>query len=320
MAIDALASACEDQAVRPKVIVVCGPTAVGKTALGIELAAAVGGEIISADSMQVYRGMDIGTAKPTTAERAAVRHHLIDVLDPDESFDAAQFARMGRQVAHELHGRRKVPVIVGGTGLYIKALLAGIFRSGPGAPEVRRRLRAEAEAQGLAALHARLGACDPETARRIHPNDAVRILRALEVFEAAGRPLSQLQREHRFRDTPFTALKIGLSTEREELYQRIDRRVEAMVAAGLEAEVRSLLEKGYGPELKPMQSIGYSHMAALIDGSVSRQECLRTLKRDTRRFAKRQLTWFRADPQIIWFAPGQSGEVIELTRGFLGPG
>jgi len=320
MAIDALSPAREGPAGRPKVVVVCGPTAVGKTAMGIQLAAAVGGEIISADSMQVYRGMDIGTAKPTPEERAAVRHHLIDILDPDGSFDAAQFGRLGRQVVHELHGCRKVPVIVGGTGLYIKALLAGLFRSDAGAADVRRRLRVEAGARGPAALHARLAACDPEAAKRIHPNDAVRILRALEVFEATGRPLSQFQREHRFGDTPFAALKIGLSIERQELYRRIDRRVAAMVAAGLEAEVRSLLMKGYGPELKSMQSIGYSHMAAFIGGSMSREECLHTLKRDTRRFAKRQLTWFRADPQIVWLAPDQFDEAITLTRGFLGPG
>jgi tRNA dimethylallyltransferase len=320
MVTDASASACEDQAARPKVIVICGATAVGKTAMGIALAAAVGGEIISADSMQVYRGMDIGTAKPTAEERAAVRHHLIDILDPDEAFDAAQFARLARQLVYELHRRQKVPVIVGGTGLYIKALLRGLFRSDPASPEVRQRLRAEAGAEGPAALHARLAGCDPDTARRIHPNDAVRILRALEVFEVAGRPLSQLQREHQFGDTPFTALKIGLSIEREELYQRIDRRAAAMVAVGLEAEVRSLLVKGYGPELKPMQSIGYSHMVAFIGGSLSREECLRTLKRDTRRFAKRQLTWFRADPQIVWCGPSQYAQVIELTKGFLNPG
>jgi tRNA dimethylallyltransferase len=307
-----------DQTARPKVIVICGPTAAGKTAMGIALARAVAGEVISADSMQVYRGMDIGTAKPTVEERAAVRHHLIDILDPDESFDAAQFASLARQLIHELLGRHKVPVIVGGTGLYIKALLRGLFRSDPPSPEVRQRLRAEAEARGSAALHARLAVCDPETARRLHPNDAVRILRALEVFEATGRPLSQLQREHQFGDTPFTALKIGLSIERDELYQRIDRRVAAMVTAGLEAEVRSLLAKGYGPELKPMQSIGYSHMAAFIGGSASREECLRTLRRDTRRFAKRQLTWFRADPQIAWIAPDRPDEVITLARNFLG--
>lgn len=302
---------------KPCVIVICGPTAVGKTAAGIELARAVGGEIISADSMQVYRHMDIGTAKPTAAEQAAVRHHLIDIVDPDEPFDAATYAVLGRQAAAEVSRRGLTPVVVGGTGLYIKALLSGLFRTDARDPAVRSRLRAEAESLGPAALHARLAQCDPQTAARLHPNDTVRILRALEVFEVTGRPISELQREHRFADTPFRALTIGLSMERAALYRRIDRRVEAMVAAGLEEEVRRLLAKGYGPGLRPMQSIGYSHMAAFIAGSLSREECLRTLQRDTRRFAKRQWTWFRAYPDIAWLSPEQPREIIQLAKTFL---
>ena len=300
-----------------RIIVICGPTAVGKTAAGIEVASAVGGEIIGADSMQVYRHMDIGTAKPSAAEQAAVRHHLIDIVDPDAPFDAATYAALGRQSAAEVSRRGRTPVVVGGTGLYIKALLSGLFRSDARDPAVRSRLRAEAESLGPAALHARLGQRDPQTAARLHPNDAVRVLRALEVFEVTGRPLSELQQEHRFADTPFRALTIGLSMEREALYRRIDRRVEAMVAAGLEEEVRRLLAKGYGPELRPMQSIGYSHMAAFIAGSLSREECLRTLQRDTRRFAKRQWTWFRAYPDIVWMPPDQTREIIKLAEAFL---
>jgi tRNA dimethylallyltransferase len=302
---------------KPAVIVICGPTAVGKTAAGIEVARTVGGEIISADSMQVYRHMDIGTAKPTAAEQAAVRHHLIDIVDPDEPFDAAAYAVLGRRAAAELHRRGVTPVVVGGTGLYIKALLSGLFRSDARDPSVRSRLRAEAESLGPAALHARLARCDPQTAARLHPNDTLRVLRALEVFEVTGRPISELQREHRFADTPFRALTIGLSLEREALYRRIDRRVEAMVAAGLEEEVRRLLARGYGPGLRPMQSIGYSHLAAFIAGAVSREECLRTLMRDTRRFAKRQMTWFRAYPEIVWLSPDQPREMIQLARDFL---
>jgi tRNA dimethylallyltransferase len=302
---------------KPAVIVICGPTAVGKTAAGIEVARAVGGEIISADSMQVYRYMDIGTAKPTAAEQAAVRHHLIDIVDPDEPFDAAAYAALGRRAAAEVGRRGRTPVVVGGTGLYIKALLSGLFRSGTHDPAVRSRLRAEAESIGPAALHARLERCDPQTAARLHPNDAVRILRALEVYEVTGRPISELQREHRFADTPFRALTIGLALEREALYRRIDRRVDAMATAGLEEEVRRLLAMGYGPELRPMQSIGYSHMAAFIAGAVSREECLRTLRRDTRRFAKRQMTWFRAYPDIVWRSPGQIREIIKLAEAFL---
>ncbi|MCU0603889.1 MAG: tRNA (adenosine(37)-N6)-dimethylallyltransferase MiaA [Desulfobacterales bacterium] len=261
--------------------------------------------------------MDIGTAKPTAAEQAAVRHHLIDIVDPDEPFDAAAYAALGRRAAAEVGRRGRTPVVVGGTGLYIKALLSGLFRSDARDPAVRSRLRAEAESMGPAALHARLERCDPQTAARLHPNDAVRILRALEVFEVTGRPISELQREHRFADTPFRALTIGLALEREALYRRIDRRVDAMAAAGLEGEVRRLLSMGYGPELRPMQSIGYSHMAAFIAGAVSREECLRTLRRDTRRFAKRQMTWFRAYPDIVWRPPGQIREIIGLAEAFL---
>jgi len=302
---------------KPRIIVICGPTAVGKTAAGIALARALDGEIISADSMQVYRRMDIGTAKPTAAEQAAVRHHLIDVVDPDEPFDAAAYKTLGRLALAGLARRGKTPIVVGGTGLYIRALLSGLFRSDARDPTVRKRLRAEAEALSPEAFHARLKQCDPQTAARLHPNDAIRILRALEVFEVTGRPISELQREHRFGDTPFRTLKLGLSIEREALYRRIDQRVQAMVDAGLQAEVRSLLEKGYGPELKPMQSIGYSHMAAFIAGLLSWEECIRTLKRDTRRFAKRQLTWFRADPEIVWPAADRPEELVRLSKEFL---
>jgi tRNA dimethylallyltransferase len=302
---------------RPRVIVICGPTAAGKTAAGIEVARAVDGEIVGADSMQVYRYMDIGTAKPTAMEQAAVRHHLIDVVDPDEPFDAAAYLTLGRQVLTDLFRRGKTPIVVGGTGLYIKALLCGLFRSDARDPAVRARLRAEAEAQGAAALHRRLAQCDPQTAGRLHPNDTVRILRALEVLEVTGRPISALQREHRFGDAPFHALKMGLSLDRETLYRRIDRRVEAMMATGLEAEVRTLLARGYGPHLKPMQSIGYSHMAAFIAGALSRTDCIRTLQRDTRRFAKRQLTWFRADPDIRWMPPDRITDFIRTSKQFL---
>jgi tRNA dimethylallyltransferase len=302
---------------KPRVIVICGPTATGKTAAGIALARALGGEIISADSMQVYRRMDIGTAKPTAAERAAVAHHLIDVVDPDEPFDAARYAAQARAEVLALHRRGAVPVIVGGTGLYIKALLHGLFRSDAGDPAVRRRLSAEAETGGIRELHARLVACDPESARRLHPNDTARILRALEVFEVTGWPISGFHREHRFAEAPFDALQIGLHLDRDVLYERIDCRVDAMLAAGLEDEVRGLLAAGYGPQLKSMQSIGYSHTAAWLAGRISRDEAVRTLKRDTRRFAKRQMTWFRADSQVVWSRPDRISEITRLARGHL---
>lgn len=302
---------------KPRIIVVCGPTAIGKTTVGIELARRLGGEIVSADSMQVYRHMDIGTAKPTPQERARVPHHLVDVVNPDEPFDAAKYTTLGRKAVSDIQRRGVVPLVVGGTGLYIKALLRGLFRADASDPAVRRRLKSEADALGIQALHARLAAADPDTAVRLHPNDAVRILRALEVLEVSGRPLSHLQSEHRFADTPFIALKIGLALERDALYERINQRVDAMVANGLEQEVRSLLAQGYGIGLKSMQSIGYSHMAALIAGTLSHADCIRTLKRDTRRFAKRQLTWFRADPEIVWTPPDRLADLIRWSQEFL---
>jgi tRNA dimethylallyltransferase len=302
---------------KPRLIVICGPTAAGKTAAGIALARVLGAEIISADSMQVYRRMDIGTAKPTAAEQAAVVHHLIDIVDPDEPFDAARYAALAREKVRVLQRRGAVPLIVGGTGLYIKALLHGLFRSDAGDPAVRRRLAAEAETQGIRELHARLAACDPESARRLHPNDTARILRALEVFEVTGRPISSFHREHRFAEAPFDALQIGLHLDRDVLYGRIDCRVDAMLAAGLEDEVQNLLSAGYSPQLKSMQSIGYSHAAAWLAGRIGRDEGLRTLKRDTRRFAKRQMTWFRADPQIVWIRPDRTSEIDRLARRYL---
>jgi tRNA dimethylallyltransferase len=302
---------------KPRVIVICGPTATGKTAAGIALARTLGAEIISADSMQVYRRMDIGTAKPTAAERAAVAHYLIDVVDPDEAFDAARYAALAREKVLALHRRGVVPLIVGGTGLYIKALLHGLFRSDACDPAVRRRLAAEAETGGILELHAQLTACDPETARRLHPNDTARILRALEVFEVTGRPISGFHREHRFAEAPFDSLKIGLHLDREALYERIECRVNAMLAAGLEDEVRDLLSAGYGPQLKSRQSIGYSHAAAWLAGRSGRDEGVRTLKRDTRRFAKRQMTWFRADAQIVWSRPDRMSEIGRLACSYL---
>jgi tRNA dimethylallyltransferase len=305
------------EAGRPRIIVICGPTAVGKTSAGIELARAIGGEIVSADSMQVYRQMDIGTAKPNQADQAAVRHHLIDLVDPDEPFDAAAYMALGRHVLAERIRGGTPPIVVGGTGLYIRALLYGLFRADARDPAVRERLRVEADRRGPAALHRRLAQYDPPTAARLHPNDTVRILRALEVFEVTGRPISDLQREHRFKDAPFRVLQFGLDLDREALYRRIDQRVDAMLAAGLEDEVRALMAKGYGPQLKPMQSIGYSHMAAFLAGAIGREECIRTLKRDTRRFAKRQLTWFRADPAIQWVSPDRVTELIQRSIEFL---
>lgn len=302
---------------QPSVVVVCGPTGIGKTAAAIHLARSFHGEIVSADSMQVYRFMEIGTAKPTPGELAAVPHHMIDVAAPDEAFDAARFAREASAVVHALAARKTLPLVVGGTGLYIKALTRGIFQARAADPEIRRRLEREAETPGLAALHHRLSGLDPEAGRRIHPNDRFRILRALEVFESTGKPISAHQAEHRFGDSPFRTLKIGLEIEREALYERIDRRVDRMIETGLLSEVRGLLARGYTSDLNAMKSIGYRHMADYIEGRIGWREAVATLKRDTRRYAKRQYTWFKADPEVRWTRPEAMEEMGRWIEAFL---
>jgi len=302
---------------KPKVIVICGPTGIGKTAVGIRLAEKLGGEIISADSMQVYRHMDIGTAKPTADEQSRIFHHMIDIVDPDEDFDAVRFAEIARDKVRQLHQRGVMPVVAGGTGLYIKALLQGLFPSHPVDPQIRERLTREAAENGSGSLYDRLKQVDPDTAERLHPNDSYRIIRALETIESTGRSISEHQQGHGFADEPFDALKIGLQMERQKLYDRIDRRVDLMLGAGFVDEVQKLLDMGYSADLKSMQSIGYRHIAAFIEGSLSRDECVRTLKRDTRRFAKRQFTWFGADQQIQRYEPDQVNEVVGLVKKFL---
>jgi len=302
---------------KSKVIVICGATGIGKTSVGIELAEMFGGEILSADSMQIYRYMNIGTAKPTPAELAQVAHHMIDIVDPDEDYDAVLFSKQARDRIAKIAKRGRIPFIVGGTGLYIKALLHGLFQSRPVDPKIRSRLKQEAEENGSQALHERLQQLDPDTADRLHLNDAYRIIRALETIESTGKPISELHQEHGFEDDPFDAIKIGLQMDRQGLYARIDQRVDMMMEAGLVDEVKRLLEMGYSAELKSMQSIGYRHVVEFLEEKLPWDECLRTLKRDTRRFAKRQYTWFGADDRIQWYAPDQLHKIARLVEGFL---
>jgi tRNA dimethylallyltransferase len=299
------------------IVIVCGPTGIGKTATAIKIAEAENGEIVGADSMQIYRHMNIGTAKPTGAERSRVVHHLVDVVNPDEAFDAARFSEMAGRVIMGLAQRGVLPVVAGGTGLYIKSLTRGLFQSAAGDPEIRAQLRNEAGEKGIETLYKKLEEVDPQTAARIHRNDTYRVLRALEVYKTTGRTMRELQANHGFADEKYRCLKIGLTMDRDELYERINRRVDAMIAQGLEEEVRGLLEMGYGPELKAMQSIGYRHMVASITGQIDRDGMLETLKRDTRRYAKRQFTWFRADTAVSWFDPGDSEKILGLVRDFL---
>jgi tRNA dimethylallyltransferase len=302
---------------KTKIIIICGATGIGKTSVGIELAQTLGAEIVSADSMQIYRYMDIGTAKPTPEELAQAVHYMIDIVDPDEDYDAVQFSKQARDRIAEIVERGRAPLVVGGTGLYIKALMHGLFESNPVDPQIRYRLKREVEEHGGQALHERLQQVDPDTAGRLHPNDSYRVIRALETIESTGKSISELHQNHGFENDPFDALQIGLQMDRQDLYARIDQRVDLMVEAGLVEEVKKLLEMGYSAELKSMQSIGYRHVAAYLQDKLPWDECLRTLKRDTRRFAKRQFTWFGADPQIQWYAPGQLHEIAGLVEGFL---
>jgi tRNA dimethylallyltransferase len=302
---------------KPKVIVICGPTGIGKTAVGIQLAEKLDGEIISADSMQIYRYMDIGTAKPTADEQSRIPHHMIDIVDPDENFDAVRFAEMARDKVMQLHQRGVMPLVVGGTGLYIKALLQGLFQSNPVDPKTRERLMKEAVENGSGILYDRLKRVDPDTADRLHPNDSHRIIRALETIESTGRSISEHQQAHGFADEPFNALKICLQIDRQKLYERIDKRVDMMIEEGLVDEVKKLLAMSYSADLKSMQSIGYRHMVEFLAEQLPWDECVRTLKRDTRRFAKRQFTWFGADQKIQWYEPDQLNEIVRLVEGFL---
>ncbi len=299
------------------VIIISGPTCVGKTEVAITLAEPLGGEIVSADAMQVYRYMDIGTAKPTQEQQARVPHHLIDVVDPDEPFSAARFMTAAEAVIGELHGKGHPAFVVGGTGLYIKALTRGLFRVQEGSGALRERLRAEAKDLGSPVLHQRLQDVDPEAAARIHPHDAYRITRALEIFELTGKPLSEHHSAHGFSDDPYHVLNIGLFLDREMLYQRINQRVDRMLEAGFLKEVKGLLHRGYSPKLKSMKSIGYRHMAEYLEGHVTWDETVRRFKRDTRRYAKRQMAWFRADPRILWLQPSAIDIMSKKIDSFL---
>jgi tRNA dimethylallyltransferase len=302
---------------KPKLIVICGPTGVGKTRFAIDLAQRFDGEIVGADSMQIYRDLAIGTAKPTAQERAQVHHHLVDCVSPKDDFSAAEYGRRAREVVTGLLARGKRPFVVGGTGLYIKALLQGLTQAAHSEKRVRNALRQEAEVDGLAALYKRLSKIDPRSAARIHPNDAFRIVRALEVYTLTGRPMSVVQAAHRFPESPYRTLKFGLRCERKRLYARIDARVEAMLSEGFLEEVRHLRATGLDPQCKAMQALGYRHLNAFLDGKCQWEEAIRTLKRDHRRYAKRQMTWFGADPEIHWMTPASIESAAQKAGLFL---
>jgi tRNA dimethylallyltransferase len=300
-----------------KIVVICGPTGVGKTGFAIALARPVGAEIVGADSMQIYRRLDIGTAKPTAEERAKVVHHMVDIVDPDEDFDAAAYARQTDACISQLAEKNIVPFVVGGTGLYVKALIHGLSEAAPTDAAIRERLQNELLGSSVNAMHKRLQTVDPQSAQRIHPNDRYRILRALEVVEISGRSITGFHKAHGFAASRYDVLYIGLTMPREKLYERINRRVEMMLEEGFVDEVRTLLDQGCRPQLKSMQSLGYRHMVDYLQGRLTMDEAVRTMKRDHRRYAKRQMTWFGANSDVNWLTPDQHHDARALISEFL---
>ena len=287
---------------RGRLVAVVGPTASGKSALALRLARALDAEIISCDSLQVYRGLDIGSAKPTPEERAQVPHHLVDVADPDETFSAARYSELARAALHAIAGRGRLALVVGGSGLYLRALLVGLFEGPSRNPSLRRRLEALAERRGDARLHRLLGRVDAPAAARIHPHDRLRVVRALEVYQATRRPLS----DHlAVPDRPlegFAALTVGIDRPREQLRQRVEERTAQMFAAGLLDEVATMLSRGYGPELRPLRAIGYRQAVRVLQGCLTAEAARHDIVVETMRYAKRQMTWFRNQVEVRWAA------------------
>lgn len=282
-------------------LILTGPTAVGKTALSIALAKAVGGEIISADSIQVYQKMDIGSAKIKKEEMCGVPHHLIDVLDPSESFDVVRFQRMAKEAMQTIWEKGSIPILTGGTGFYIQSVLYDIdFTENDGDSSYRQQLSQLADTEGSGYLHDMLARIDPKSAGEIHKNNKKRIIRALEFYHQTGRRISEHNTEQRARKSPYQYLYFVLNQDRETLYQRIEQRIDLMMEEGLQDEVERLHKEGYTKEMTSMQGLGYKELLAYFDGEMTLDEAIYVLKRDTRHFAKRQLTWFKREKDVIW--------------------
>lgn len=302
---------------------IVGPTGAGKTRLSLELAERVGGEVVSADSQQVYVGMDIGTGKVTAAERARVAHHVIDVVRPDEDMTAARFVELADAAIADVAKRRRPVIICGGTGLYVRALLLGLFAGPPASPELRDELRAVAERDGLSALHAELARVDPVAAAKIDAHDAKRMIRALEVYRLTGEPMSAHQARHDHRSLPlrYPARVIGLAPAREDLYPAIDARVDAMMQAGLEREVTALRHLGYTPPLRSQQAIGYAELHEVAAGTLDQPRAVELIKRNSRHYARRQLSWYRASSSVSdvqWYPTSVAVDLADLERYLAG--
>ncbi|HXV69019.1 MAG TPA: tRNA (adenosine(37)-N6)-dimethylallyltransferase MiaA [Nitrospira sp.] len=314
------AAVCE----RRPLVVLLGPTASGKSRVAVQVAKRFGTEVLTADSRQAYRGMDLGTDKPTMEERRGVPHRLIDLADPDQTFNTGWYRQAALAEIARLYAERQLPFVVGGTGLYIRTLVRGLCPAPQSDPLVRAELMRFAREQGRDRLYAQLVEIDPDSAARLHPNDEAKVLRALEVHRLAGQPLSAIHRLHAFQDAPFSTLLIGLSRLKEPLYRRIEERIDWQLAHGMVEETRSLLDRGYGRHLGALKGLGYRQVAAYLAGECDYEEMVRRFKRDTRHFAKRQMTWFRKEPGIQWISvdEGESPEgtvdrVVRLIERFL---
>lgn len=289
-------------------IILTGPTAVGKTAASIGLAGAIGGEIISADSMQVYRGMDIGSAKISRQEMQGIKHFLIDVLDPEEDFNVVKFQEYAKKAVDEIYSRNKIPIVVGGTGFYIQALLYDIdFKENDADMSFRHELERMLAEKGPEYLHQMLTEADPEAAAELHPNNSKRVIRALEFYRQTGEKISEHNRREREKSSPYLSAYFVLTDERGRLYERIDRRVDLMMQNGLLDEVRALRERGVKRTSTSMQGLGYKELYAYLEGECTLEEAVRIIKRDTRHFAKRQITWFKREKDVIWIDKSEYG-------------
>jgi tRNA dimethylallyltransferase len=299
----------EAQVLAKPVVVIVGPTAVGKSRIAVEVAKAFETEVLTADSRQVYRGMDVGTDKPAAEERQAVPHRLIDLVDPDESFNTGLYRRQAIDEIERLYRDCRLPLVVGGTGLYVRTLLKGLCDAPPADPIVREALRQEAAEQGYDRLYAKLVDVDPVAAARLHPRDESKVIRALEVYQLSGRRMSEFQQEHGFAERPFAALMIGLNRDRDVLYRRIEGRIDWQLAHGLIEETKQLLAQGYQRDSAAMKGLGYRQVAEHLAGEYDVAEMVRRFKRDTRHFSKRQMTWFRKEQGIQWLMIEESESV-----------
>jgi tRNA dimethylallyltransferase len=300
------------------VVVIVGPTAVGKSRVAVEVAQAFETEVLTADSRQVYRGMDVGTDKPAPEDRQGIPHRLIDLVDPDESFNAGLYRRRAIEEIERLYRDGRLPLVVGGTGLYVRTLLKGLCDAPPADPMIRAALKQEGESQGYDRLYARLVDVDPAAAMRLHPRDGSKVIRALEVYQLSGRRMSEFQQEHGFAQRPFSALIIGLNRDRAALYRRIEERIDQQLAHGLIEETQQLLAQGYQSTSAAMKGLGYRQVTEYLAGKYDADEMVRRFKRDTRHFSKRQMTWFRKEPGILWLTIQESEPVRHTAALVIG--